>query len=77
MIARIAAPLLTLLACAVLYWAYTALDRPVGTIFEHLRGTMIWELRWIALGCAVVELLTIVERLSTWIASISAKTKFR
>jgi hypothetical protein len=69
MIARLAAPLMTLAACAALYWAYRALERPMGTIFSTLQGTMIWELRWIALGCAFVALLTIVERLATWIGA--------
>jgi hypothetical protein len=57
----------------LLYWAYLALDNPFGTIFEALQGTMIWELRWIALGCAFIAFLTIVERVATWIASIGKK----
>jgi len=73
MIARLAAPCLTLLACGALYWAYRALANPAGTILEDLAGTMIWELRWIALGCAIAVLLTLVERLVTWIGAIGAK----
>lgn len=72
MIARVA-PVLTLLACAALGWTWGALDSPVGTIFAPLRGTMIWDLRWIALGCAFIALLGIVERVATWVAAIGKK----
>ena len=61
-LARLIAPGLTILACALLWIGYDS----IGV----LRGTPLWELRYVLLGCAAFALLTLVEkvsaRLGTW-----------
>ena len=51
---------LTVLACLLIFLGYDNIGQ--------LRGTFLWELRYVALGCAAVLLLTAVERLSAWLA---------
>lgn len=51
---------LTVLACLLIWLGYDNIGQ--------LRGTLLWELRYIVLGCAAVILLTAVERLSSWLA---------
>ncbi len=62
MFERVTAPALTILACALLWYGYES----IGV----LRGTPLWELRYVLLGCAAFVLLTLVERISarlgTW-----------
>ena len=65
-LARLIAPALTVIACALLWFGYDS----VGI----LRGTPLWELRYVLLGCAAFALLTLVERVS---ASLSAWSKRR
>ncbi len=51
---------LTVLACVLIWFGYDNI--------AQLRGTFLWELRYVALGCAAIVLLTVVERLSSWLA---------
>ena len=51
---------LTVLACLLIWFGYDNIGQ--------LRGTFLWELRYIALGCATIALLTVVEHLSSWLA---------
>lgn len=61
-LARLIAPGLTILACGLLWIGYDS----IGV----LRGTPLWELRYVLLGCAAFALLTLVEkasaRLNAW-----------
>ncbi len=62
MLKRLVAPTLTILGCALLWYGYESIN--------VLRGTPLWELRHVLLGCAGFVLLTLVERISarlgTW-----------
>jgi hypothetical protein len=62
-LARLIAPALTILACALLWFGYESID--------ILRGTPLWELRYVLLGCAAFALLTLMEkasaRLNAWV----------
>ena len=51
---------LTLLACLLIWLGYDNIGL--------MRGTFLWELRYVALGCAAILLLTATERLSAWLA---------
>ncbi len=66
MLTRLVSPALTVLACALLWFGYDS----VGV----LRGTPLWELRYVLLGCIAFALLTVVERVS---ARLSAWGKRR
>ena len=58
-IARFASPGAALLACAALWLGYENLSL--------LRGTALWEFRYVVLGCAGFLLLTGAERLASWL----------
>ncbi len=59
---RLLPPGLTLLACGLIWLAYENLGL--------LRGTLFWELRYVTLGCAVILLLTGLERLNAWLSRL-------
>ncbi len=65
-LARLIAPGLTILACGLLWIGYDS----IGV----LRGTPLWELRYVLLGCAAFALLTLVEKVS---AGLNAWSKRR
>ena len=64
-LARLIAPVLTVLACALLWFGYDS----VGV----LRGTPLWELRYVLLGCAAFALLTLVEKVSARLGTLGRR----
>lgn len=54
-------PALTLVACVLIWLGYDNLNQ--------LRGTLLWELRYVVLGCAVFVLLSGFERMTSWVAN--------
>ena len=59
-VTRVAAPVLALLCCGALWLGYEYVTL--------LRGTPLWELRYVVLACAGFLLLTGADRLATWLA---------
>ena len=57
MIAKLIAPVLTVLACAAIWYAFTHLS--------VLRGSVLWDLRYVVLGVVAVLCLSAAE----WIVS--------
>jgi len=57
---RTVGPVLTVAACLIAWLVYDRLD--------WLRGTPLWDLRYVALACILAALFSVVDRMSAFVA---------